>query len=464
MQINGRKDLVIDLFLLLAAGLVLCAFAIVNGYPLVYSDTGTYINSGFENEVPFDRPILYGLFLRHISLKATLWLPVFFQGLMTAWSIRFLINRFPWTISFRRKVFVSCIVILTAFTGVAQKVSNLLPDYTTALIPIIAVAFLSGEKLTRTEKIIATTLLFFSFLAHGSNLYIGLLAVLILSILKLFLRNSFELIDKKQLIFLWSGTGAAFALMLTMNACYTGQPFVSRNGSVFMTGHLADCGLLDEFLIEKCEEKHYELCEWKGTFSRVDFLWDDVSSPHYKTGGWNRNEGRYNTMLRDFFTSPKFLGKYIKSTLILGTKQVFDSGLHTEMENLPMKEGSAPYGQIKWRFPAELSEYTAAKQYNNRLDYAVNNMLQNAALLLSIVLIPIGCVHLRSRSNAYRNIIMFLIFSATVIFSNGIVCAGLTISNSRFGSRVIWLVPFVMVLIAAELIRYKKNKYTIAGE
>ena len=464
MQKNGRKDLIIDLLLLLAAGVVFCAYAIVNGYPLVYSDTGTYINSGFENEVPFDRPILYGLFLRHISLKATLWLPVFFQGLMTAWSIRLLINQFPWTKSFRRKVFVSCIAILTVFTGVAQKTSNLLPDFTTALIPIIAVAFLLGEKLSRTEKVVALILLFFSFLAHGSNLYIGLLAVLILSILRLILRARFKLTDKKQLIYLWSVTGTAFALMLIVNACYTGKPFISRNGSVFMTGHLADCGLLDEFLIEKCEEKHYELCEWKGTFSQVDFLWDDVSSPHYKTGGWDTNEGRYNPMLRDFFTSPKFLGKYIASTLILGGKQIFDSGLHADMENLPMKEGSAPYGQIKWRYPSELTDYTSARQYNNRLDYSVSNMLQNAALLLSIILIPLGCVYLRSRSNAYRNIIIVLIFSVSTIFSNGIVCAGLTISNSRFGSRVIWLIPFVMVLIVAEMIRYKKSMNTIAGK
>lgn len=47
--------------------------AIVNGYPLVYSDSGTYIGSGFEGIVPVDRPIAYGLFVRHISVAYSLW-------------------------------------------------------------------------------------------------------------------------------------------------------------------------------------------------------------------------------------------------------------------------------------------------------------------------------------------------------------------------------------------------------
>ena len=48
----------------LGAALLLLSVPVLNGYPLVYSDTGTYLRTAFEGYVPPDRPVWYGLFLR----------------------------------------------------------------------------------------------------------------------------------------------------------------------------------------------------------------------------------------------------------------------------------------------------------------------------------------------------------------------------------------------------------------
>lgn len=62
---------------------ILMTDAFYNGFPVVYSDTSTYLASGFEWETPFDRPITYGIFLRIFSLNGTsLWLVIFFQALI----------------------------------------------------------------------------------------------------------------------------------------------------------------------------------------------------------------------------------------------------------------------------------------------------------------------------------------------------------------------------------------------
>lgn len=51
-------------------GAFIIAFVgLFNGYPLVYSDTGTYIYSGFDRFIPADRPIVYGLFLKFFSFN-----------------------------------------------------------------------------------------------------------------------------------------------------------------------------------------------------------------------------------------------------------------------------------------------------------------------------------------------------------------------------------------------------------
>lgn len=63
---------------------LLCYMGFYNRFPLVYSDTDSYMEMGFNNHVLPDRPITYGLFLRHVSLSESLWLVVFAQGFLLA--------------------------------------------------------------------------------------------------------------------------------------------------------------------------------------------------------------------------------------------------------------------------------------------------------------------------------------------------------------------------------------------
>ncbi|MDP3929784.1 MAG: hypothetical protein Q8R57_12235, partial [Bacteroidota bacterium] len=72
----------IVVILLASASMLLPAF--FNGFPLLYSDTGAYIASGFEGKVPLDRPITYGLFLRHASLAHSLWFVVLAQSIIVS--------------------------------------------------------------------------------------------------------------------------------------------------------------------------------------------------------------------------------------------------------------------------------------------------------------------------------------------------------------------------------------------
>src|SRR4051794_17330328 len=57
--------------MLLAA--IMLSPALWNGYPLVHSDTGTYVDSAFTGDVPSDRPVFYGLFLAATLVRLTPW-------------------------------------------------------------------------------------------------------------------------------------------------------------------------------------------------------------------------------------------------------------------------------------------------------------------------------------------------------------------------------------------------------
>src|SRR4051812_5172804 len=102
--------------------------AFYNGFPLVYSDTSTYIASGFELESPFDRPITYGLFLRIFSLNGlSLWFVIFFQSLILSYLIFLVVQ-----LVIRQESFLMfgllTIILLSLFTGVSWTVSQLMPD------------------------------------------------------------------------------------------------------------------------------------------------------------------------------------------------------------------------------------------------------------------------------------------------------------------------------------------------
>lgn len=57
------------LLYLVGTAFLIIALAFFNRYPLVYSDTGTYIRSAFTLHPPVDRPIGYSLIIRAVTCK-----------------------------------------------------------------------------------------------------------------------------------------------------------------------------------------------------------------------------------------------------------------------------------------------------------------------------------------------------------------------------------------------------------
>ena len=86
-MIFSRPRWLPTLFILLLGSLIAVSAGVYNGFPLVTSDSGTYINSAINYTVPADRPIVYGLFIRVTSLNFSLWLVIFFQGLLLTWLL-----------------------------------------------------------------------------------------------------------------------------------------------------------------------------------------------------------------------------------------------------------------------------------------------------------------------------------------------------------------------------------------
>ena len=58
--------------------------AALNGYPLVFADTGTYLSQAIDHYIGWDRPPFYSLFMLPLHLTLTTWPVIIVQALLTA--------------------------------------------------------------------------------------------------------------------------------------------------------------------------------------------------------------------------------------------------------------------------------------------------------------------------------------------------------------------------------------------
>src|SRR4051812_49746863 len=70
----------------LGAGLLLWP-ALLNRYPILFSDTGGLLEMGFAPSIGWDKPWVYGPLLAVSSLHLTLWLPLAAQGLLLSYTL-----------------------------------------------------------------------------------------------------------------------------------------------------------------------------------------------------------------------------------------------------------------------------------------------------------------------------------------------------------------------------------------
>src|SRR4030042_4638696 len=120
--------------ILASSTLILMGAAIFNGFPIVYADTSTYISSGFTFIPPFDRPITYCIFILITSLFGlSLWPVVFTQSFIVALLLYYLCMKF-----FPKKgftfLFISLMVLLGIFSGLAYVSGQLIADIFTPLV------------------------------------------------------------------------------------------------------------------------------------------------------------------------------------------------------------------------------------------------------------------------------------------------------------------------------------------
>lgn len=439
--------------LLITGTIILSIIAIYNGYPLVYSDTGTYIYSGYTLFVPKDRPATYGLLLQALSMDFSLWFVIIFQNFIISFAILEVLKLFTFS---NKNLMLSFLIIvsgLTAFTGIAWYSNQLMPDIFAPLSVLSAFILLINKDLPKWEKGVLYVIFAYSLITHYSHLLIAVCLIAALIILRIIWKQYFNMLSYKRLFIVLGISVFGWILLPSIHYFIEKEFVTSKSSHIFFMAHLAETGILKEFLDKNCHKEPYqgcELCKHKDELPETvpDFIW--YSGIVKKTGGWENSKLEYSMIIRDIMSTPEYFLLNAVISIKYGFIQLTQNKVGEGLS--PYKEGTAPHMQIEWHFPEKEKRYLESRQNQGRLGFSIISLIQTVLIILSLMICAFAFItRKRFRWNSLSVVLLIFVFLS--IFINSLVTAGLSAPYARYQARVIWLLPFATAIFA--VINYK---------
>lgn len=444
-------------FLPVLIGAVLLGFAAwQNMYPLVYADTGTYAVTGLDGRVPLDRPLLYGLFLRHTSMRATMWLALFAQTVIVSSVIFAFVKTFFQRFQYHY-IYYFVLIALIGCTALSIKTSTLIPDAFTPL-PILCFFILLNARIVAPLRLWFISVMILCIAVHTSHLMILAVTFLLFAVSESIKHGVKNLLSQiRRIKFIIPVILISFFITPVINLIYGGSFFWNKSNGIFLMGKFADNGILQAYVADNCDHLSLEICAYKDQIPQ-DFLWND-SSPLYKMGGWEHPSPEFDKIVHDILTTPKYFVPLCLKTISASAIQFFTFNISVRAENAAMSYDSPPHYALRYVFKHEMNQYLSSNQNVNRLNYEDIDARQIwFIVILSSILILVKISSLRIYTNGLSRVFMLILYYTV---SNAIVCGALSIPNPRYQTRVFWLLPMMVLLILISV--WANHKKEIIG-
>jgi hypothetical protein len=428
-----------NLSFILCGALILMGAAFYNGYPLVYADTGTYLNSGFEMQVPMDRPITYGIFIRIFSFNGmSLWSVIFFQSLILSYLIFECFRQFTPKENAGKNMILATL-LLSCFTGISWIASQIIGDVFTPICALAAALIFFAPDLKRSQTIFILILFFVAVATHVSHLVI----LFVFSSL-LFAKHYFQKKKKKPTYFQWKR--AIFIPLFSVLAFFTMSSSIGKSGHIFMMSRLVETGIIDRYLDDNCGKKQLELCRFKDSLPHdaATFMWKK-GGPLEQMGGWKNTKAEFNGVISDVFTTPKYFLPFGFSCLTGTLEQVLFFRTGEGLGAYP--KGDKLYDSVKKYVPYELKEYEFSLQGRDYLPPLENfNFCAYVFMGIAIFLLVYMMFQKTVETNTLRvkEIVLALVL---FILVNNFTCTTFSTISNRFGCRVMWLLPLFLIIL-----------------
>jgi hypothetical protein len=429
----------------MAAGVAILAvlflgIAFWNGFPLMFYDTGAYLEQGLTGAFLAERSPVYSFLLRFAGGGFSLWPVVILQSLMTAYMVSLLAR-----IEVPGLTLTGLTLIgagLMALTGIGWYVGQVEPDCMTALVLIgsYLLMFRPG-RLERKTLWLVVGITGLSVACHPSHL--GLIAGVLLAglFLHLFVRL-WPLLPRPALGPAVTAFLLAIALILASNLVLARGLFLSRSGPVFVFARLMQDGIIQRLLSDTCPGSGYDLCPYRSRLphNANAWLWGENSLFH-REGGFNRSQDEDNRMIADSLRRYPLM--HLKAALYDSVLQFFEFRTGDGIES----QETILWPTLKEDIPGQLSAYAGARQQTRKIRFETLNMIHVTIGMFSLlgILLLLHRNALRGRWNetALPGLVLL------GLIGNAIICGTFANPHDRYQSRLIWLPALVLLLTKA---------------
>lgn len=438
-------------FIILIASFILSCVAFYNGYPLVYPDTSSYI--GLQENLL--RSFIYNLFISLTSFTHSLWPVAFLQSLITA-HILYLVMRVVFELK-SNIIYLSTIVLMCLLTNLPWFTGFIMPDiFTGVMILSLFLMLFCFEKLNSGEKKYLFIMTTCAAAFHLTNIPLAIGIILMFFIYNMCFRNKIHIPLSH---FLNSLLAVSFAMLLIIVSNYhtTGVFTFSPGGYAFPLTRLVSDGTAVKYLQKSCPNKKYKLCAYLDQLPTEDydtFLWSEESSFHKV--GWikgYKDEGSEivkNTIIDYPFL---FLKHSLKNSVIQLTMINNYYGICSYINN------PFPTDKIKESYPDDFNAYATSKQSLNKLHLNSFNRLHRMIICLSLfTAVVIFLLFLKQRQYFPLQLLVFIVCAYLI---SSMITATFNEPHNRYGSRIIWLLPFFSIAAVMNFVKHWKEYYRI---
>ncbi len=458
---------------LIVAGAVLLLWApAVNGYPFIFTDTGTYLWSSVRFEVSQDRPIGYSLVLRAVdtanpvryprtaapdasrrelianSLPNSLWGVIAFQAFGASYLLVTLAEIVLEKVR-RRALWILVILGLTTLTtAVSIYAGAIMPDILTGWLFLGACVFFAA--LNRIDRGLGAACFAIAVFAHNSHVPLALvmlifIAVSVIAVPRLRARYL------KQVAQLGGVLAAVLVSILLVNAALGAGLVLGRGTSTFLLNRFAEAGVLTKTLAADCATNNWQLCAYRAPIAahRGELSWYlyGEGNPSDQVG-WDKGIPEQQTVVQHALqcclsdiavTSAAESWKQFWTISMAGNYVYLDDHWNAVLA-------------IKSLYPNELPAFQASTQQSKQP--IISHLLpfdEQASQLIFLALglcLLIVTVWARSALSAalLASGFFFLIFNAMITGAVGH-------AEGRYQGRIFWLIPFLVWLIGVALVQ-----------
>lgn len=421
--------------------------SLYNGYPFLYSDTAAYIHSGMRFDQPIDRPLTYGLFVRITSLGGfSLWTTIACQAAIVVAMIHLLLKTVVASPRIQAKVLIGSIAFLALFSSLPWVISQVMADIFTPLLVISALNLtLPKNKLSRSVNTFISVIFIVSVASHLSHFLLALTTLSIVALLQFYNEGvSWRRILRAPSIILIILTLVTYPLMSSS---------ASGSRNIFFMGSMVEHGIARAYLAEHCGHDQYKLCKWRNRLPgrSFEFVWNEKAAMgEYKN--WQEASDEFGRIIQGSLMEGRFRKLHAQASLSATIQQLNMYAIGDGWGQF--NNGTSVHEIITRHIAFDLPIMEQSRQQANATGL-INVFQELLDLVVKISLVALIPLFLILVKRGEKPSVIMIIACLSAIGMNAWICGTFSGAIDRLGCRMIWLIPFLVIMATVVILRNK---------